>query len=212
MKRTTAWLLAAIAAATALPAAAQSRGDWTLGLGIHNVDPKSDNGSLDATALGLGPLPPTEVGNSVRPTITAEYFIRDNLGLEVLAALPFRHDIDIRGVGKVGSTKHLPPVVSLQYHFANSSKATPFVGLGLNYTTFFSEDATGALAGTDLELGDSWGLAAHAGVDFAVGERSAIRIDARWADIDSDVKVNGTKVGTANIDPLVYGVAWVVKF
>lgn len=212
MKRTSTLLLAALAVATALPAAAQSKGDWTLGVGAHNVDPKSDNGSLDATALGLGPLPPTEVGNSVRPTITAEYFIADNLGIEVLAALPFQHDIEVRGVGKVGSTKHLPPVVSLQYHFANASKATPFVGVGVNYTTFFSEETEGALAGTELKLGNSWGLAAHLGVDFAVGERSAIRVDARWADIDSDVKVNGIKVGTANIDPRVYGVAWVMKF
>jgi outer membrane protein len=212
MTRTPALLLAALAAAFALPAAAQSRGDWTLGLGVHNVDPKSDNGRLDATALGLGPLPPTEVGSSVRPTITAEYFIRDNLGLEVLASLPFQHDIDIRGVGRVGSTKHLPPTVSLQYHFANASRATPFVGVGVNYTTFFSEDTTGALAGTELSLDDSWGLAAHAGIDFAVGARSAIRLDARWIDIDTDVEVNGTRVGTANIDPLVYGAAWVVKF
>ena len=213
MKRTLpALALLAAALAVAAPASAQSKGDWTVGVGVHNVDPKSDNGSLDATALGLGPLPPTEVGNSVRPTITLEYFVADNLGIEVLAALPFSHDIDIQGIGKVGSTKHLPPVVSLQYHFANSSKATPFVGLGVNYTTFFSEDTTGALAGTDLQLEDSWGLAAHAGIDFAISERSALRVDARWADIDSDVKVNGIKVGTANIDPLVYGVAWVVKF
>ena len=55
-------------------------------------------------------------------------------------------------------------------------------------------------------------MAAHVGVDFAISERSAIRVDARWADIDSDVEVNGIKVGTANIDPRVYGVAWVVKF
>src|SRR5690606_13564338 len=101
MKPTTAVLLAALAAATALPAAAQSKGDWTLGIGAHNVAPRSDNGSLDATALGLGPLPPTEVGSSARPTITAEYFIADNLGIEVLAALPFHHDIEIRGIGKV---------------------------------------------------------------------------------------------------------------
>jgi len=212
MKRTSTLLLAALVAAAALPAAAQSKGDWTLGIGVHNVDPKSDNGSLDATALALGPLPPTEVGNSVRPTITAEYFIADNLGIEVLAALPFHHDIEVRGVGKVGSTKHLPPVVSLQYHFANASKTTPFVGVGVNYTTFFSEETTGALAGTELKLGNSWGLAAHVGLDFAISERSAIRIDARWADIDSDVSVNGIKVGTANIDPLVYGAAWVMKF
>ncbi|HRN62235.1 MAG TPA: OmpW family outer membrane protein [Luteimonas sp.] len=212
MPRSPVLLLAALSAALAFPAAAQSKGDWTLGIGVHNVDPKSDNGSLDATALGLGPLPPTEVGSSVRPTVTFEYFIADNLGIEVLAALPFSHDIDIRGIGKVGSTKQLPPVVSLQYHFSNSSKATPFLGVGLNYTTFFSEDTTGAIAGTKLSLGDSWGLAAHAGVDFAVSERSAVRVDARWIDIDSDVKINGIKVGSANIDPLVYGVAWVMKF
>ena len=212
MPRTSALLAAALVASLALPAAAQSRGDWTLGVGAHVVDPRSDSGRLDASALELGLLPPTEVGSSTRPTITAEYFIRDNLGIEVLAAAPFQHDISIRGLGKVGSTRHLPPVVSLQYHFANASKATPFVGVGVNYTTFFSEETTGALAGTELKLGNSWGLAGHVGVDFAIGERSAIRIDARWADIDSDVKVNGIKVGTANIDPVVYGAAWVMKF
>ena len=56
------------------------------------------------------------------------------------------------------------------------------------------------------------GAALHAGVDVRVGERGAIRVDARWIDIDSDVKVDGAKLGTANIDPLVYGVAYVVKF
>ena len=49
------------------------------------------------------------------------------------------------------------------------AKVSPFVGAGLNYTTFFSEDTTGALAGSKLKLQDSWGLAAH-GVDFAIGE------------------------------------------
>ena len=86
------------------------------------------------------------------------------------------------------------------------------LGAGLNYTTFFSEDTKGALAGTDLKLDDSWGLAAHVGMDIKVSERGAVRMDARWIDIDSDVKVDGAKLGTANIDPLVYGVAYVVKF
>ena len=212
MSRIPVLLAAAVAASLALPAAAQSRGDWTMGVGVHAVDPKSDNGRLDATALELGLLPPTQVGGSVRPTITAEYFIRDNLGIEVLAAAPFQHDIDIRGVGRVGSTRHLPPVVSLQYHFANASAVTPFVGLGVNYTTFFDEETTGALSGTRLSLGDSWGLAAHAGVDIAIGKRGALRIDARWADIETTVKVNGVNVGKANLDPLVYGLAWVWKF
>ncbi|HEX7989672.1 MAG TPA: OmpW family outer membrane protein [Stenotrophomonas sp.] len=215
MRKTSALLLSAMAAAVSLaaaaPAMAQSKGDWTLGVGVHAVDPKSDAGDLNGAALGLGKLS-TKVDSDVKPTITFEYFVADNVGIEVLGALPFKHDVSIDGVGKVGETKQLPPVVSLQYHFTNSSKVTPFVGLGVNYTKFFSTDSKGALAGTKLKLEDSWGLAAHAGLDFAVSDKGALRVDMRWADIDTKVKVNGNKLGTAKIDPLVYGVAYVFKF
>jgi outer membrane protein len=214
MRKTSALLLSGLAAAMALaaaPAMAQSKGDWTLGVGVHAVDPKSDAGDLNGAALGQGALP-TKVDSSVRPTVTFEYFVADNVGIEVLGALPFKHEISIDGVGKVGETKQLPPVVSLQYHFANSSKVTPFVGLGVNYTKFFSTDSKGALAGTKLKLEDSWGLAAHAGLDFALSEKGALRVDLRWADIDSKVKVNGNTLGTAKVDPLVYGMAYVFKF
>ncbi|KRG48959.1 hypothetical protein ARC20_17185 [Stenotrophomonas panacihumi] len=198
--------LAAAVAAVATPALAQSKGDWTLGVGVHQVNPKSDNGKLAGGTLAV------DVDSDVKPTITGEYFIADNVGIEVLAALPFKHDINIDGLGRVGSTKHLPPVVSIQYHFNSKGKVSPFVGAGINYTTFFSEDATGALAGSKLKLEDSWGLAAHAGLDFKVADKSAIRVDLRWIDIDSKVKLDGEKIGTVNIDPLVYGVAYVHQF
>lgn len=198
--------LAAASVCVAQPALAQGAGSWTVGVGVHQINPKSDNGSLVDGALDL------EVGSSVRPTFTAEYFLSDNWGVEALASLPFQHDIEIKGVGKVGSAKHLPPTVSLQYHFNPKGRVSPFVGAGLNYTTFFSEDTTGALQGADLELDDSWGLAARAGVDFAVGEKGAIRLDVRWIDIDSDVSLEGTEIGTAEIDPLVYGVTYLFKF
>ena len=179
----------------ATPAFAQQAGEWTIGIGAHQVNPTSDNGSVVGGTLDV------EVGSDVKPTITAEYFIRDNLGIEVLASWPFGHDIDIVGVGRVGSTKHLPPTISLQYHFGGGT-VKPFVGLGVNYTLFLSEETEGALAGTDLELDNSFGLAAHAGIDFEVGEKGAIRIDARWIDIDTDAKLNGTDIGTVEIDPL----------
>jgi len=209
MRKTSPLILAGLAAAVSLaaaPAMAQSKGDWTLSAGVHQVAPKSNNGSLAGGTLKV------DVDSDIKPTITGEYFIADNLGIEVLAALPFKHDISINGLGRVGSTKHLPPVVSLQYHFNSTGKVSPFVGAGLNYTTFFSEDTTGALAGSKLKLDDSWGLAAHAGVDFAIGEKGALRVDMRWIDIDSKVKLDGEKIGTVNIDPLVYGVSYVFKF
>ena len=212
MRRSLPLLIAGLAVALAsAPVLAQSKGDWTLGVGVHQVNPKSGNGALDGSALGLGSLP-VDVDSDVKPTITAEYFIADNLGIEVLAALPFKHDISIDGVGVVGETRQLPPVVSLQYHFNSTGKVSPFMGAGLNYTVFFSQKTKGALAGTDLDLRNSWGLAAHAGLDFKVGERGALRVDVRWADIDTDVKVNGANLGTVNIDPLVYGAAYVWKF
>ncbi len=197
--------LAVALAGVAAPAFAQQAGEWTMSFGAHQVNPKSDNGSVVGGTLDV------EVDSNVRPTITAEYFVRDNLGIEVLASWPFEHDINIKGVGRVGSTKHLPPTVSLQYHFGKGT-VRPFVGAGVNYIYFFSEDTEGALAGSDLELDSSFGVAAHAGIDFDVGEKGSIRIDARWIDIDTDVKLNGADIGTVNIDPLVYGAAYVVKF
>ncbi|QNH15830.1 OmpW family protein [Xanthomonas sp. GW] len=209
MRKTSPLLLSGLAVALALcalPALAQSQGDWTVGIGAHQVNPKSDNGKLAGGTL------PLSIGSDIKPTVTFEYFVHQDLGIEVLAALPFKHDIVVKGVGKVGSTKQLPPVVSLQYHFNSAGKVSPFVGAGINYTTFFSEDSTGALAGTKLKLEDSWGLAAHVGVDVALTDKSALRVDLRWADIDSKVKVDGASMGTANIDPLVYGLAYVMKF
>lgn len=202
------YLLLATAAAAFIGQAglAQSAGDMTLGLGLGWVEPKSDTGALSNGTLE------TSVKGAARPTVTFEYFIKDNIGIEVLGALPFQHDISIAGLGLVGKTKHLPPVVSVQYHFPTQSKLTPFVGLGVNYTAFFDEEATGALAGSDLDLHDSWGLAGHVGLDYAISEKAALRADLRYIDIDSDVYLNGAKIGTVNIDPVVAGVSYVMKF
>lgn len=198
-------LAAALALGLATPALAQQAGDWTFSVGAHGVNPKSGNGTLAGGALAA------DVGDDWRPTITAEYFFSPHLGLEVLASLPFEHDISLNGV-HAGSTKHLPPTVSLQYHFRNDSRVTPFLGAGVNYTHFFDEKVAGPLAGADLSLDGSWGFAAHAGLDIAIADNRWIRLDARYIDIDTDVKVNGAAVGTVNIDPTVYGAAFVWSF
>lgn len=201
--------LAALCALAAPAAFAQSKGSITVGLGVHNVAPKSNNGTL---ATGLGNLN-MDIGSSARPTITGEYFIADNIGIEAIAALPFQHDIkvtNVTGVSKVGSTKHLPPTVSLLWHGGNG-KLRPFFGPSVNATVFFSKKTQAPIAGARLGLSNSFGLGVHGGLDFQISEKSAIRIDARWIDIDTEVKINGTKVGTVNIDPTLYGLAYVFQ-
>jgi outer membrane protein len=205
MTRTTRSLLAlALAFGLAAPAFAAEAGSWSVAVGAHSVNPASNNGSLAGGALEA------DVGSDWKPTITAEYFFTPNLGLEVLASLPFEHDISLNGV-HADSTKHLPPTFTLQYHF-NGEKVSPFIGAGVNYTIFFDQQEEGPLAGTDVNLGNSWGLAAHAGLDFRLANDRAIRVDVRWIDIDTDVSVDGADVGTVKIDPLVYGVAYVWNF
>ena len=193
-----------LAGVFAAPAFAGEPGQWAFSFGAHSVQPAGNNGSLAGGALKA------DVGSDWRPTVTGEYFFTPHVGLEVLASLPFQHDISVNGV-KAGSTRHLPPTVSLQYHF-DGEKVSPFVGLGVNYTLFFDTKATGPLAGANLDLGNSWGLAAHAGLDFKLADNRALRVDMRWIDIDTKVKVNGADVGTVKIDPWVYGVAYVWNF
>jgi len=202
-KLTTA-LLCALAFGAAVAHADESD-HWVVKVGVHNVDPKSDNGSLVNGALK------TEVGSNVRPTITAEYLFDANWGIEALAAVPFEHDVKLNGV-QSATTKHLPPTVNVQYHFNPSGSVSPFVGVGLNYTYFFSEHTTGPLAGTKLSLSNTWGAAVHGGVDFRINDRWLFTLDARWIGIEPDASVNGVKVGTVHIDPFVYGVAVGYRF
>ena len=203
-KRLTTLALAALMGTTAAPALAQSQGDITLGFGLHSVTPDSSD---SRTAAGL-----IDVDANIRPTLTVEYFVADNLGVELLVAWPFEHDINLVGTGEVAKTKHLPPTLSLQYHFANASSVTPFIGAGVNYTYFFDDRGVGPLAGTSVDLDNSWGFALHAGLDYAISERGSLRADVRYIDIETDVRIGGAPIGKVKIDPWVFGLAYVHKF
>lgn len=193
-------LFSSALALVAGPALAQSQGDWTVALGFGNINPKSDNGTLAGGEA--------DIDDDTRPIFTVEYFVADNIGLELLVATPFEHDISIDGIGDAGSTKHLPPTLSLNYHFPTNSAWKPYVGAGLNYTVFFEEDS--GLG--DLELDNSFGFSVQAGLDYMISDTGAVRLNVRWFDIDADAELNGGKIGTAEIDPVLIGVSYVHRF
>jgi len=178
---------------------AKEQGDWILRAGVGQVDPKSPNGSLDGTDINI------YADTATTFIFDATYMVSQNWGIELLASAPFDHDIDLEGLGKVGSTKQLPPTLSGQYHFNPIGRVQPYVGLGFNVTLFFSEDTRGALSGSSLKLSNSFGLAAQAGVDIEVSENVYLNAVIRYMDIETDAKVDGSKVATVKIDPMVYG-------
>lgn len=193
-------LAAALCAATLIgaPTQAHEAGDWLLKVGATQVRPKSGNGTVLDGSVKL------DVGRSVRPSFSVTYMATRNIGVELLGAWPFQHDIDgSAGLGKIATTKHLPPTLSLQWHFLPDSQVQPYVGIGVNYTHFFDTKARGALDGSDLKLGDSWGLAGQVGMDIKLNDRWFLNADLRYIDISSKVKLNGQRIGTARIDPWV---------
>lgn len=202
-------VLAAATALTMTSAFAVPAGTWTVAAGAHYVDPKSDNGTLNN---GLS----VDVDGDVRPTISGEYFVADNVGVELLAAIPFHHDITLKAGDTTidAKTQHLPPTLSVQYHFDGDNlpmNVKPFVGVGVNYTTFFKERIYLG-NGNDLELDDSVGVAGHIGLDIPYAPTESFRIDARYMDIKTDASLNGSDLGEVDISPWVYGVAFVKQF
>lgn len=174
-----------------------SASDWTVRIGGHHVDAKSTNHDVVAV----------ESGKSL--TFSATYRYAPRWGLEILAALPFDHDVTLNAGGaKVADVKHLPPTVSVQHYFTPERRVRPYLGVGLNATVFFDEDTTGPLAGNDLSLDTSFGLAAQFGLDVDIGENRLLGFDVRWIDIDSDAKLSGAALGKVEIDPLVLGVTF----
>ncbi|MFV9474195.1 OmpW/AlkL family protein [Advenella sp. RU8] len=202
--------LVAMGIFAATPVMAHEAGDWLVKVGVTSVMPKSNNGTVGQGLVpkGIG----LDVNSNMQPSFSLTYMATKNVGIELLAATPFSHKIygdapDLGGdLGKIGKTKHLPPTLSVQWHFLPDSDVQPYVGVGLNYTKFFDTKPQGALKDLGfkkLKLEDSWGLAAQVGVDIRLSERWFMNADLRYIDIDSKVKLDGQRIGTAKIDPWV---------
>lgn len=174
-------------------ASAFEPGDWLVRAGASYVSPASDNSDI------------VSVESATSATINFSYMMTDCWALELLAAYPFKHDIELLDGTKVGSTKHLPPTLSIQYHFNPTAKFQPYLGFGINYTNFSDETTTGPLAGSNLSLGDSWGLAGQAGFDLMVGDNVFLNLDVRYIDIDTKATLDNLSLGTVEIDPWVVG-------
>lgn len=199
------------------PALAYEKGDWLVRGGLTNVSPDDSSGNVfvDGSDLGVG----VNVDSNTQIGLNLAYFITNNVAIEVLAATPFSHDIGLNTVGALGSTKHLPPTVSANYHFAEPSSAFQlYVGAGINYTVFFDEEFTAANtdAGfSDLNLDDSFGLSLQIGFDYMLTDNWFINGSARWIDIDTDASfdLNGDAGSVSvEIDPMVYTLSLGYRF
>ncbi|WP_414829182.1 OmpW family outer membrane protein [Alteromonas sp. H39] len=200
-------------------AVAHQAGDIIVRGGLTTVAPDESTSNIIVGSGDLGV--DLAIDNDTQVGLNLAYFITDKINIELLAATPFKHDVDFGvvdplGTGnQLGEVTHLPPTVTVNYYFNDASSAfQPYVGAGVNYTFIFDEEFTGANeeAGlADLSLDNSFGLSAQVGMDYMLDKNWHINASVRWIDIDTEASFNlaGTdgKVGDIDIDPWVYTVS-----
>ncbi|MET1078989.1 MAG: OmpW family outer membrane protein [Pseudomonas sp.] len=227
-----ALLTLALAAPFAPLAQAHTAGDIIIRGGAATVDPHEDSSRISTTATGAIGDTSAGVDSSTQLGLTGTYMFTDHLGIELLAATPFSHDISVSGLdaalgaangtfdGSFADAKQLPPTLSLQYYPLDSqSKVQPYVGAGLNYTLFFDEGLTSRQKTngfSNLELDDSFGLALQAGMDVMLTDNILVNAAVWYIDIDTQATAEHSALGKVkvdvDIDPWVYMVGLGYKF
>ena len=195
--RRSVFAVAALAAALVPLAAAQAQdsGTWLVrGRAMY----------LDSANKGVDGL---SVNNKTFPEVDISYFFSPNLALELVLTYPQKHDIRLEGVGTIGSLKHLPPTLSVQYHFPQAG-FRPYIGAGINYTRFSSVEFDPAVvAALDPSIDkDSFGLAVGVGVDVPFGGGWLFNVDLKKVQIRTDVDSLAGNLGTFKVDPLLFSI------
>ncbi|TRX73084.1 OmpW/AlkL family protein [Pseudomonas mangiferae] len=213
-----------LALAIAAPLAnAHQAGDVIIRAGAATVDPHEDSSKLSIAGSKVGGTKAT-LDSDTQLGLTGTYMLTDNLGIELIAATPFKHEVGVKGLGaldgKLADIKHLPPTLNLQYFPLDPHSAfQPYVGAGLNYTVFFDEKLTGQRKQqgfSNLDLDDSWGLALEAGMDYMLTDHLILNAAVWYMDIDTKATTNLDGVGKVkvdvDVDPWVYMVGIGYKF
>lgn len=166
--------------------------------------------NLDMDSQSSGEVLPADaisVNDKVIPDINISYFFSPNWAAELVLTIPQEHDVKVDGVGKIGTFKHLPPTLTLAYHFNAGGEFRPYVGAGVNYTLFMDEDMDVGAAEVTLE-NDSVGAAYRVGFDWSINKDWLLNVDVKKIEIGSDVYLDGTKISSLDVDPLAIGVGF----
>jgi outer membrane protein len=209
--------LSLLIAATTLAGGALAQGDAprnTVKLGVILYQPHAQTSGI--TGLGVPAGADATIGSATTLLGTYEREVAPNLGIELVLGVP--PTIKAQGAGSVPflgevlSAKNVAPTVLINYHFgAAGSTFRPYVGIGINYTRFTDAKTP---YGWQVNLSDSWGLAAQVGVDFAMSRQWGLFASVGAAQVKSDLVAVGASVLRSTIDfrPVTFAAGLAYKF
>ncbi len=233
--RKSLFTLSVLAMALAAPLAqAHEAGDILVRAGAITVNPHEDTSGVKIDRSSNAGVPVgTDLGgkatmdSDTQLGLNFAYMVTDHVGVELLAATPFTHDVNIKGAGlaaangKLGTLKHLPPTLSLVYYPLDAKSAfQPYVGAGVNYTWIMDGDTSSeaeAAGFRNLQANNSWGWAAQIGADYMLTDKLLINAQVRYIDLDTTAYVDHPGLGVrakvdVDVSPYVYMVGLGYKF
>ncbi len=204
-------LLSALALGVSAPARAddtpvgKAAGTFMIRARVLGVIPENTSSSLSG-AINTGSV---GTSNTVTPEVDFSYFITDNIALELIAATS-KHDLYAKNspLGSsyhVGSTWVLPPTLLLQYHFLPHEKFSPYVGVGLNASFFYSTSPANN-AVTQLAMTNNVGAAVQAGFDYNFSGHWFANVDVKQIFVSTSASINNGLIrAKTQLDPTVVG-------
>jgi len=155
----------------------------------------------DSTGLDLS------INNRLIPEVDVSYFFTPNWATELVLTYPQRHDLRSAG-SQIGSLKHLPPTLTLQYHWPLANGFKPYLGAGVNVTRFSDVSFTPAVeAALQPSIKrTSVGLAAQVGLDVELATNLFLNVDVKKVGLGTDVRSAGNKVGEFKVNPWLIGI------
>jgi outer membrane protein W len=167
-------------------------------------------------AAGISGGPGSVIGNaststswSIIPMLDVDYYINKNWSIEAICCVSPAH---IQGTGEIASTfAHtwvFPPSLLLQYHFTNFGRWQPYLGVGVNFTTFWGTRvnnegwalaaAPGSfLAGAGIPFVNAsfsyatvtptWGVVGNVGLDYMLNEHWGVNVDVKYISTEPTV-------------------------
>ncbi len=176
-------------AGMAVTAVQAQENPWQLRLRATHLDMANHNGTT---------ISDLRVNDKTIPAVDVSYFFDKNVAAELMLTVPQRQTV-YSGASALGTFKHLPSTVLLQYHFTDLEGYKPYLGIGLNYTRISSVNIQNG--GVTLDS-HSWGGALQAGVDIPLDKNWSLNFDVKKIQIRTDVYSGATNTGTLKLDPL----------
>ncbi len=161
---------------------------------------------------GLLPANAITINDKWLPDLDIEYFFVPHWSTELVLTYPQTQDVYVEGT-KIGTFKHLPPVLTAKYNFLPGENFQPYVGAGINLT-IISDVNLNVPGVSALKLNStSVGPALQAGFDYKIQDHWYANVDVKWVLLGSNVYLPGqVRISSVELNPFLIGLGVGYRF